>query len=143
MRTLIPNGKSPNSIASIFIVGLRLRFQVCSSRQIMMAAILPLLLLSFVIVTSTGYAIDETMLVKMFYNNLKKPLSDSPIVIAQYVPCYKQDSSMNMVLFRKCPNGKPWTPTNDLRNFCYVSSEECARAEMPQSWCIKCGENDG
>lgn len=64
------------------------------------------------------------------------------IILAQnenHVACYK-DVDMKPVLFRWCPTGKPWTPTNDQRNFCYSTSEECAKAEMPQSWCIKCGK---
>lgn len=64
-----------------------------------------------------------------------------PIILAQnanYVACYKEKSDMSKVLFRWCPNGSPWTPTNETRNFCYESSEACAAAEMPQSWCIKC-----
>jgi len=57
---------------------------------------------------------------------------------ANYVACYKEASDLKMVLFRWCPVGSPWTATNETRNFCYESSEACAKAEMPQSWCIKC-----
>jgi hypothetical protein len=53
------------------------------------------------------------------------------------VPCYKE-VDMKDVLFRWCPAGKTWTPTNEKRNFCYETSEACAEAEMPQSWCIQC-----
>lgn len=56
---------------------------------------------------------------------------------ANNVPCYKE-VDMKDVLFRWCPAGKPWTPTNEKRSFCYSTSEACAEAEMPQSWCIKC-----
>lgn len=54
-----------------------------------------------------------------------------------YVGCYKEVDS-KQVRFRWCAKDKPWTATNETRNFCYVSSEACAEAEMPQSWCIKC-----
>lgn len=57
---------------------------------------------------------------------------------ANYVDCYKEKDDMSKVLLRWCPVGSPWTPTNETRNFCYETSEACARAEMPQSWCIKC-----
>lgn len=63
-----------------------------------------------------------------------------PLVLAQndnYVACYK-DVDMKPVLFRWCPKRSPYTPPNNTRNFCYQPSEACARAEMPQSWCIKC-----
>ncbi len=72
----------------------------------------------------------------------KKSESNKMIILAQnanYVACYK-NVDMKSVLFRWCPIGKPWTPTNDSRNLCYTTSEDCAKAEMPQSWCIKCGE---
>ncbi len=70
----------------------------------------------------------------------KKSENVKGIILAQnenYVACYK-DVDRKPVLFRWCPTGKPWTPTNETRNFCYVTSEECAKKEMPQSWCIKC-----
>lgn len=60
---------------------------------------------------------------------------------ANYVACYKQ-VGMKMVLFRWCPIGLPWTATNDNRTNCYATSEACAKAEMPQSWCIKCGNKE-
>ena len=63
-----------------------------------------------------------------------------PLILAQnanYVACYK-DVDMKSVLFRWCPVGSPWTTTNEKRAFCYATSEACAKAEMPQSWCIKC-----
>jgi hypothetical protein len=63
-----------------------------------------------------------------------------PLILAQnanYVACYK-DVDMKSVLFRWCPTGSPWTATNDSRTLCYATSEACAEAEMPQSWCIKC-----
>ena len=63
-----------------------------------------------------------------------------PLMLAQnanYVACYK-DVDMKSVLFRWCPVGSPWTATNDKRTLCYATSEACAAAEMPQSWCIKC-----
>lgn len=67
-----------------------------------------------------------------------------PLLVAQnanYIACYK-NVDMKSVLFRWCPIGSPWTATNDSRTNCYVTSEACAKAEMPQSWCIKCeGEN--
>lgn len=60
---------------------------------------------------------------------------------SDYIPCYKSDSnSVKEYVFRYCPTQSPWTPTNSSRNFCYATSEDCARAEMPQSWCIKCGK---
>jgi hypothetical protein len=58
-----------------------------------------------------------------------------------YVACYKQ-VDMKSVLFRWCPKDKLWTPTNQMRNFCYTTSSACAEAEMPQSWCIQCGIKD-
>ena len=59
---------------------------------------------------------------------------------SDFIPCYKEESnSMKKILFRHCPKRSPWTPTHKIRNFCYATSEDCARAEMPQSWCIKCG----
>jgi len=59
---------------------------------------------------------------------------------SDYIPCYKEESnSTKSVIFRYCPIQSPWTATNATRNFCYATSEACARAEMPQSWCIKCG----
>jgi hypothetical protein len=67
-----------------------------------------------------------------------------PLMLAQnatYLACYKQ-VDMKMVLFRWCPTGSPWTATNNNRTNCYATSEACAKAEMPQSWCIKCGIND-
>jgi len=70
----------------------------------------------------------------------KSSKNKNMIILAQnenYVACYK-DVDMKPVLFRWCPTGKPWTPTNENRNFCYATSEACANAEMPQSWCIKC-----
>jgi len=70
----------------------------------------------------------------------KSSESKKVIILAQnenYVACYK-DVDMKPVLLRWCPTGKPWTPTNEKRNFCYATSEDCAKAEMPQSWCIKC-----
>ena len=54
-----------------------------------------------------------------------------------YVACYK-DVDFKQVRFRWCPKDKPWTATNETRTGCYTSSEACAQAEMPQSWCIKC-----
>lgn len=70
----------------------------------------------------------------------KKSQNVKEIILAQnenYVACYKV-VDYKPVLFRWCPTGKPWTPTNETRNFCYVTSEECAKREMPQSWCIQC-----
>lgn len=67
--------------------------------------------------------------------------SDEPASPAQnenYIPCYKQ-VGMKMVQFRWCPPSSPWTATNESRTSCYATSEACAQAEMPQSWCIKCG----
>lgn len=67
--------------------------------------------------------------------------SNEFIILAQnanYVACYKEADDLRMVRFRWCPVGSPWTPTNETRNFCYETSEACASAEMPQSWCIKC-----
>ena len=67
-----------------------------------------------------------------------------PFMLAQnanYIPCYKQ-VDMKPVLFRWCPTGYPWTATTDNRTLCYATSEACAEAEMPQSWCIKCGIKD-
>lgn len=61
---------------------------------------------------------------------------------ANYIPCYKEQSDMTSILFRWCPVGFPWTATNESRTSCYATSEDCAAAEMPQSWCIKCGEAD-
>lgn len=66
--------------------------------------------------------------------------ADQRYVLAQndnYVPCYKE-KDFKKVLFRWCPADKPWTPTHEMRNFCYVTLEACAEAEMPQTWCIKC-----
>lgn len=57
---------------------------------------------------------------------------------ANYIPCYKQ-VGMKMVQFRWCRPSLPWTATNESRTNCYSTSEACAEAEMPQSWCIKCG----
>lgn len=71
--------------------------------------------------------------------------NNTSIILAQnanYIPCYK-DVDMKMVLFRWCPTGSPWTTTNEKRTYCYATSEACAAAEMPQSWCIKCGNKDG
>lgn len=67
-----------------------------------------------------------------------------PLMLAQnanYIACYKQ-VDMKMVFFRWCPTGFPWTATNENRTLCYATSEACAAAEMPQSWCIKCGRKD-
>jgi hypothetical protein len=67
--------------------------------------------------------------------------SSKPLLLAQnanYIACYKQKDDMSMVLFRWCPIGSPWTATNQNRTNCYATSEACAAAEMPQSWCIKC-----
>jgi hypothetical protein len=67
-----------------------------------------------------------------------------PLMLAQnenYIACYKQ-VDMKTVLFRWCPTGYPWTATADNRTLCYATSEACAAAEMPQSWCIKCGNKD-
>jgi len=67
--------------------------------------------------------------------------SGEPVAVAQdasYLPCYKQ-VGMKMVQFRWCPPSSPWTATNESRTSCYATSEACAQAEMPQSWCIKCG----
>lgn len=61
---------------------------------------------------------------------------------ANYIPCYKEQADFKKLLFRWCPTGYPWTATNETRTSCYATSEECAVAEMPQSWCIKCGEID-
>lgn len=61
---------------------------------------------------------------------------------ANYIPCYKERSDFKKILFRWCPTGYPWTATNETRTTCYTTSEECAVAEMPQSWCIKCGEGE-
>lgn len=61
-------------------------------------------------------------------------------VVAQnenFVPCYKE-KDFKQVLFRWCPKDKPWTPTHEMRNFCYSTLEDCAAAEMPQTWCIRC-----
>lgn len=69
--------------------------------------------------------------------------SNSLHILAQmdeYIPCYKVDDKGRTVFFRWCRKTFPWTPTNEMRNFCYATSEDCAKAEMPQSWCIKCGE---
>ena len=67
----------------------------------------------------------------------EKPMLGS----SDYIPCYKSDSnSVRNYVFRYCPNRSPWTATNSSRNICYSTSEDCARAEMPQSWCIKCGQ---
>lgn len=60
---------------------------------------------------------------------------------ANYIPCYKQEAG-KMILFRWCPNGLPYTATNNMRTTCYETSHACAEAEMPQSWCIKCGSKD-
>ena len=60
---------------------------------------------------------------------------------ANYIACYKQ-VDMKPVLFRWCPPEYPWTATADNRTLCYATSEACAAAEMPQSWCIKCGIKD-
>jgi hypothetical protein len=67
-----------------------------------------------------------------------------PLMLAQnanYLACYKQ-VDMKPVLFRWCPTEYPWTATADNRTLCYATSEACAAAEMPQSWCIKCGIKD-
>ena len=67
-----------------------------------------------------------------------------PAMLAQnanYIACYKQ-VDMKPVLFRWCPTEYPWTATADNRTLCYATSEACAAAEMPQSWCIKCGIKD-
>lgn len=69
-----------------------------------------------------------------------KSENNTTLILAQnanYVACYK-DVDMKSVLFRWCPVGSPWTATNDKRTLCYATSEACAKAEMPQSWCIKC-----
>lgn len=58
---------------------------------------------------------------------------------ANYIACYKEQADMKMILFRWCLTAFPWTATNESRTSCYVTSEACAEAEMPQSWCIKCG----
>lgn len=68
-------------------------------------------------------------------------ITRSPARVAQnanWVACYKPNDKMQYVRFRWCPSDKPYTPTNETRNFCYATSEACARAEMPQSWCMKC-----
>jgi len=85
---------------------------------------------------------NETAVVASFEDkNSAAPVAyDKPIILAQnanYVACYK-DVDMKSVLFRWCPVGSPWTATNDKRTLCYATSEACAKAEMPQSWCIKC-----
>ena len=70
-----------------------------------------------------------------------KSKNNGTLILAQnanYVACYKEQSDMTKVLLRWCPVGSPWTPTNEQRAFCYATSEACATAEMPQSWCIKC-----
>jgi hypothetical protein len=72
------------------------------------------------------------------------PAQGEPPVLAQnanYIACYKQ-VDMKPVLFRWCPTEYPWTATADNRTLCYATSEACAAAEMPQSWCIKCGIKD-
>ena len=65
-----------------------------------------------------------------------------PLMLAQnanYIPCYKTGADMKTVLFRWCRPELPYTATNDSRTNCYATSHDCAEAEMPQSWCIKCG----
>jgi hypothetical protein len=66
----------------------------------------------------------------------------APVQNANHIPCYKEQADMTKVLFRWCPRDKAWTATNQSRTNCYSTSEACAEAEMPQSWCIKCGANE-
>jgi hypothetical protein len=84
-----------------------------------------------------------TMLTGPYAETLEEDVKDNTsYTLAQmdeYIPCYK-DKDGKTVVFRRCRRTSPWTPTNEMRNFCYSTAEDCAKAEMPQSWCIKCGE---
>ena len=71
-----------------------------------------------------------------FENNTLRILASNE----EWIPCYKQ-VRMKSVIFRWCRARFPWTAYR-FGSPCYLTSEACIEAEMPQSWCIERGVAD-